>query len=41
MYMEAASDYEYQTLIDILAEMAKNHMAINSKQNGEKGNEEN
>lgn len=34
MNMEETAEYQYQTLIDILAEMVKNYMITNPKKNG-------
>lgn len=34
MSMEETAEYQYQTLIDILAEMVKNYMTTNQKKNG-------
>jgi hypothetical protein len=33
MNMGEATEYQYQTLIDILAEMVKNYLTTNPKQN--------
>ncbi|MEB6551146.1 hypothetical protein MXL46_19050 [Heyndrickxia sporothermodurans] len=40
MNMEETSEYNYQTLIDILAEMVKNYLTTNSKQTGGEKNAE-